>query len=84
MSHLIFSIGRAFTFTWYMASVDAGDASRIEFKSAERQRYLYARIGLRYDISKQFFVRASVRLYQKFYSDFIEWGVGYSYYKVKK
>jgi len=44
----------------------------------------YARLGLRYDLSKVIFVRASVRLYQKFYSDFVEWGVGYSYYKVKK
>lgn len=44
----------------------------------------FARIGLRYDVSKSIFLRASVRLYQKFYSDFIEWGVGYSYYKQKK
>ena len=44
----------------------------------------YARFGLRYDVSKSIFLRASVRLYQKFYSDFIEWGVGYSYYKFKR
>ncbi|MEO7989318.1 MAG: acyloxyacyl hydrolase [Chryseolinea sp.] len=44
----------------------------------------YARVGLRYDVSKSIFLRASVRLYQKGYSDFIEWGVGYSYYKFKR
>jgi hypothetical protein len=44
----------------------------------------YGRIGLRYDVSKAIFVRATVRLYQSFYSDFIEWGIGYAYYKIKR
>ncbi len=44
----------------------------------------YGRIGLRYDLSKAIFVRASLRVYNQFYSDFIEWGVGYSYYKIRR
>jgi len=43
----------------------------------------YGRVGLRYDLSKAIFVRATVRLYQKVYSDFVEWGVGYAFYKIK-
>ena len=44
----------------------------------------YGRIGLRYDLTKSIFVRASLRVYDRFYSDFVEWGVGYSYYKIIK
>ncbi|MBK7652661.1 MAG: acyloxyacyl hydrolase [Flammeovirgaceae bacterium] len=44
----------------------------------------YGRVGLRYDLSKSIFLRASLRVYDRFYSDFIEWGVGYSFYKIKR
>ena len=56
----------------------------LNLKTPKSKGLWYARLGLRYDLSQSVFLRASVRLYQKGYSDFIEWGVGYSYYKLKK
>ncbi len=42
----------------------------------------YGRVALRYDVSKHLFVRAGIRVYKTIVSDFIEWGVGYTYYKM--
>jgi hypothetical protein len=41
----------------------------------------FGRFALRYDVSKSIFVRAGVRVYQRFYSDAIELGLGYAFYK---
>ena len=41
----------------------------------------YGRVALRYDLSKHIFIRAGIRVYKTVVSDFIEWGVGYAYYK---
>jgi hypothetical protein len=41
----------------------------------------YGRIALRYDISKHLFFRGGLRIYDTVVSDFIEWGLGYSWYR---
>lgn len=43
----------------------------------------YGRIALRYDLTKSIFLRVGVRVHHSVTSDFIEWGAGYSYYKMK-
>lgn len=43
----------------------------------------FGRVALRYDLSKSIFLRIGLRVYNTFSSDFIEWGAGYSYYKLK-
>ena len=44
----------------------------------------YGRIGLRYDFSKRFFFRATLKFPAGFKADFIEWGLGFSLYKHRK
>ncbi len=43
----------------------------------------FGRVALRYDLSRSIFLRVGLRIYSTFTSDFIEWGAGYSYYKMK-
>ena len=44
----------------------------------------YGRIGLRYNFTKRFFARATLKFPDGFKADFIEWGLGYSIYKQRK
>ncbi len=43
----------------------------------------YGRLGVRYDLSQSVFVRLGLRVYGSVVSDFIEWGVGYSWYSYR-
>ncbi len=43
----------------------------------------YGRLGLRYDLTKHIFLRVGLRVYKFVASDFLEWGVGYSWAKRK-
>ncbi len=43
----------------------------------------YGRLGLRYDLSKHIFLRVGLRVYKSLASDFIEWGIGYSWTRIK-
>ncbi len=43
----------------------------------------YGRIGLRFDISKHFFLRSTLKFPAGFKADYIEWGVGYAIYKYR-
>lgn len=52
------------------------------------QRYYkgiwFARVGLRYDLTRNIFLRIALKTQDKFQADFIEWGGGVSLYKIKK
>jgi hypothetical protein len=52
------------------------------------QRYYkgtwYARVGLRYDLTHNLFLRVALKTQNKFQADFIEWGAGVSLYKIRK
>jgi hypothetical protein len=41
----------------------------------------YTRIGLRYNFAKNFYFRGVLKTPEGFKADFIEWGIGYSFYK---
>ena len=44
----------------------------------------FARVGLRYDLTRNIFLRVSLKTQDKFQADFVEWGGGLSLYKIKK
>jgi len=44
----------------------------------------YGRIGLRYDFTKRLFFRSTLKFPAGFKADFIEWGIGFSMYKLNK
>jgi hypothetical protein len=44
----------------------------------------YSRVGLRYDFAKNFYIRGVLKTPEGFKADFIEWGIGYSLYKIRK
>ncbi|WP_333819154.1 acyloxyacyl hydrolase [Ohtaekwangia sp.] len=52
----------------------------INLKKTGDKGIWYGRIALRYDVSKSIFLRAGLRIYDSFISDFIECGIGYSIY----
>lgn len=43
----------------------------------------YSRIGLRYNFAKNFYFRGVLKTPEGFKADFIEWGLGYSFYKIR-
>lgn len=44
----------------------------------------FARIGLRYNFAKNFYFRSVLKTPEGFKADFIEWGLGYSFYRLSK
>ena len=43
----------------------------------------FARIGMRYNFAKNFYLRSVLKTPEGFKADFIEWGLGYSFYKLR-
>ena len=43
----------------------------------------FARIGMRYNFAKNFYFRSVLKTPEGFKADFIEWGLGYSFYKLR-
>jgi hypothetical protein len=44
----------------------------------------YSRIGLKYQFAKNFYVRGLLKTPEGFKADFIEWGIGCSFYKLHR
>ncbi len=54
------------------------------FREIKDKGSVYARVGLRYDVSKRFWGRVALKVPNGFVADFIEWGIGYSFFKAEK
>ena len=53
----------------------------INLKDISDKGMWFGRLAFRYDVSKSIFLRVGLRVHKTVVSDFIEWGVGYSYYR---
>ncbi len=54
------------------------------FKKIKGRGNWYLRVGLKYDLGKHFFTRVTLKTPGGFEADFIEWGVGFTFYSKKR